>query len=180
MDKRELSYIKGDIGYICIGKEQWAMVDADDFDRVNSILWCAHYCESTNSCYAINRKYCEIKGARKIIRMHRFVMNCPDDKFIDHIKHNTLDNRKSQLRVVTKSQNAMNIRSNNKSSGHTGVSWNKRENKWRSYIKINGYQKHLGYFIDKDDAIKARKDAEEKYFGEFSYDNSVNKQLEKM
>ena len=63
------------------------------------------------------------------------------------------------------------IRSNN-SSGVTGVGWSKKNNKWRARITLNNKEYHLGYFDDKNDAIKARKEAENKYFGEFSYENS--------
>ena len=63
------------------------------------------------------------------------------------------------------------IQSNN-TSGVVGVSWDKRASKWISYIKINGKQIYLGAYNDKNDAIAARKAGEEKYFGEWSYDNS--------
>ena len=63
------------------------------------------------------------------------------------------------------------LQSNN-TSGIAGVGWHKSSNKWMAYIAINKKQIHLGLFSKKEDAIKARKEAEEKYFGEFSYDNS--------
>lgn len=112
----------------------------------------------------------------RTIRLHRLLMNCPDDKVVDHINGNPLDNRKSNLRVVTQQQNMMNQkqRSNN-NSGITGVSYCKRLNNWRSEICVNGKSIVLGYFDNFDDAVAARKSAEEKYFGEYSYDNSRNK-----
>ena len=54
------------------------------------------------------------------------------------------------------------IRSDNV-SGHKGVRWNKQSNKWVAYIQVHKEQIHLGSFLDKDDAIKARKEAEKKY-----------------
>jgi hypothetical protein len=63
------------------------------------------------------------------------------------------------------------LRSNNK-SGVTGVIWHRRSSKWRAFIRINGKQIELGLFDRFEDAVVARKEAEEKYFGEFSYDNS--------
>ena len=100
----------------------------------------------------------------------------PDAIEVDH-KHgeNTKnDNRKSNLRICTSSQNNMNrkIFSNNK-SGCTGVIWNKDTNKWIAYITVNKKRIHLGSFINFKDAKQARKEAEEKYFGEWSYNNSV-------
>ena len=84
---------------------------------------------------------------------------------IDHINRDVLDNRKTNLRFVTHSQNIINakIQSNNK-SGHKGVSWAKHMNKWRAQIKDNGKTKHLGYFLNIKDAIKIRKIKEQEYY----------------
>jgi hypothetical protein len=62
----------------------------------------------------------------------------------------------------------------NNTSGVTGVGWNKDSQKWCAYICKNYEQIHLGYFDNFDDAVRARKDAEEKYFGEYAYDYSQN------
>lgn len=72
---------------------------------------------------------------------------------IDHINRNKTDNMISNLRLATKSQNAQNttICSINK-SGYKGVSWCKRENKWRACIKLNGKYKSLGYHLTKEQA----------------------------
>lgn len=104
-------------------------------------------------------------------------MGMPDICFdIDHIHGDKTrnDNRKSNLRIVTKSQNSMNkkIMSNN-TSGVTGVGRNKSKKRWTAYIVVNNKQINLGVFDDINDAIKSRKAAEEKYFGEYSYDNSM-------
>ena len=108
------------------------------------------------------------------IKLHRYIMNCPEDMVVDHINHNTLDNRKENLRICTKKQNERNIklRSNNV-SGYTGVGFHKETNKWRAYIQKDNKLITLGLFKNKKDAIKARKEAEKKYFGEFrnKYDN---------
>lgn len=53
------------------------------------------------------------------IKMHRFIMSCPRDKVVDHINHNTLDNREYNLRVVTQFENNQNQRNNK--SGISGV-----------------------------------------------------------
>jgi len=71
------------------------------------------------------------------------------------------------------SQNSMNqITKSNNMSGTKGVNWHKSKNKWRAFIGVKGKHIHLGLFENFDDAVKARKEAEKKYFGEFSYDNS--------
>ena len=60
----------------------------------------------------------------------------------------------------------------NNNSGVTGVSWHKRDNIWEARITLNKKQIYLGRFENFEDAIKARKEAEEKYFGEYAYDYS--------
>ena len=97
-------------------------------------------------------------------------MNCPDGMVVDHINLNPLNNRKSNLRICTKQQNEMNrpTRSHN-TSGVTGVSKHKQTNKWRAYIEYNQKYIHLGLFNTKEEAIKARKEAELKYFGKYRY-----------
>lgn len=110
-----------------------------------------------------------------IFSFHRIVTDCPDDLVPDHIngKDSRFDNRKCNLRLTTTSQNNMNkgLRINN-TSGVTGVNFDKRLQQWRSRIGVNKETIELGYFDKFEDAVKARKEAEEKYFGEFSYDNS--------
>tara|TARA_R110000787_G_scaffold257554_1_gene362724 strand:- start:18 stop:554 length:537 start_codon:yes stop_codon:yes gene_type:complete len=83
---------------------------------------------------------------------------------IDHINRVKSDNRISNLRSVTHSENLRNASMpSTNTSGHVGVFWLKNRSKWRAYIKINQKQINLGVFPDKDDAIKARKVAEAKY-----------------
>ena len=71
----------------------------------------------------------------------------------------------------------------NNTSGEKGVYWNKKANKWQANIQVNNVLKHLGLFMDKNEAAKVRKQAEEKYFGEYAYkekeieDININKQI---
>ncbi len=79
---------------------------------------------------------------------------------IDHINHIRNDNRLCNLREVTHKENTYNqsIRTNNK-SGAVGVMFDGSRNKWRAYIMVDGVQRFLGRFKQKQDAIKARKEA---------------------
>jgi len=80
---------------------------------------------------------------------------------IDHINGNPSDNRIKNLRVVTAKENSKNLKKSIKNtSGTMGVYWYKRDCVWTASIKINGKNKHLGYFEKKSDAIFARKLAE--------------------
>lgn len=140
--------------------------DLEDYDLIKD------YCWSFGSADVVNSG-----SYGKHIMLHRLIMGVLDNNNVDvdHIKHNRYDNRKSQLRIVTNSQNQMNkgIRSNN-TSGVTGVYWVKSRNEWLAIITKDNKTHNLGYYKNKEDAIKARKEAEEKYFGEYSYDNSMN------
>lgn len=99
-------------------------------------------------------------------------------KYIDHIDGNTSNNNISNIRKCTHQENMRNskIKSNN-TSGITGVLWHKVHSKWCARIKINKENIELGLFINKSDAIKARKEAEIKYFGEFRYNKAGINQL---
>lgn len=140
--------------------------DKEDYDKIKDYHW------SFGTKGSVTTKF---NG--KIILLHRLIMGV--EKFedqIDHIQHKRYDNRKSQLRIVDNSKNGMNngIQINNK-SGCTGVFYDVRNNKYMAYITVNNQTMYLGYFDTKEEAVKIRKEAEEKYFGEYSYDNSMSK-----
>lgn len=130
--------------------------DLDDYDKIKCDCW-----NETPFGYITNSN-----GSF----MHRLIMNCENGLVIDHINHNKRDNRKNNLRACTQMENNLNtgIKSTN-TSGKTGVQWEKRFNKWRSRIIYNGKDIHLGLFDNYEDAVKAREDAEIKYFKEFRY-----------
>ena len=133
-----------------------SLIDLEDVNRVSQYKWCISH--NYVLCRELN------------VRLHCFLMcNTNEELVVDHINRNTLDNRKENLRLATMQQNAMNrsVQPNN-TSGIPGVSWRKDRNKWRAFITINGKQKALGLYENKEDAIAARKLAEEKYFGEFA------------
>ncbi len=88
---------------------------------------------------------------------------------IDHKDRDRTNNRIKNLRLASESENGANCSlSKANTSGHKGVMWYKRHSKWVSQIRVNRKLLGLGYFTDINDAIKARVDAELKYFGEFS------------
>lgn len=102
--------------------------------------------------------------------MHREIMGVTDRKMkVDHIHHDTLDNRKESLRVCTHSQNLRNRKgpAKNGTSGFRGVSWFKRDSVWHAQIRIGAKNIHLGYFANKLDAAAASAAANIKYFGEY-------------
>ncbi len=149
------------ISYTTKGKEFY--FDLEDYDLIKDYCW-----------YINNDGYVCTNSNNIAIRMHNVIMNFKSD--IDHIHHKKYGNRKSESRIVTRSQNQMNCKlSSNNTSGVTGVSFDKAVNKWLAYITVNKKQIKLGRYKYFNDAVKARKEAKEKYFGEYSYDNSIKK-----
>ena len=101
-------------------------------------------------------------------------MNCPDDLLIDHINKNPLDNRRINLRICNKSQNAMNSKiASNNTSGFRGVKWYKPGQKWYVSIKVMRKDIYLGLFKNKKDGAIAYNKAAKEYYGEFAYLNKV-------
>ena len=157
------------IGYDCNGNEFY--FDLEDYDKIKDYCW-----SIANDGYiktTVHYKNENGKDKKRSVLMHRIIMNNPDKKLcIDHINGASTrnDNRKTNLRIVTYSQNLMNkgTISSNK-SGITGIYWDKTNNKWIASITINKKHIALGRFNDFDEAVKARKKAEEKYFGEYAY-----------
>ena len=135
---------------IQLTQNQQTLVDNDDYEELMKYIW--HAQKDKNIFYAVGRN----KESRKSLRMHRLIMDCPQGMVVDHINHDTLDNRKENLRVVTKTQNNKNrsISKNNK-SGYKGVCWSKRAKKWMASITNDGVQIHIGYFHCADEAYKA-------------------------
>lgn len=140
-------------------KESEMLVDLDVWND-----WASIYCWHLNANgYAATR----YNGKNTIFHDIAFPSR-PKGQLVDHISGNRLDNRVENLRIVNRQQNRTNsgIRSNN-TSGHTGVTWDKSKRKWVAQIQIGGKTKHLGRYTDIEKAIKARTEAEEKYFGEY-------------
>ncbi len=152
------------ISYIIIRNKQnvdiaEVIVDTEDIDRIIKYKW-------TIGTWG----YAGTTIDNKSVLLHRFVLNEYDKNRIpDHINRNVLDNRKCNLRIADKSDNAANSKVNsNNTSGVKGISWSKEVNGWRAYITRHKHRYELGIFKDKEKAIEARLDAEKKYFGEFA------------
>lgn len=148
------------------------IIDIEDYDCVSNYCWSGvSGRKAVNGCYFCARK--SRKEDHKLMMLHNYIWiihngDIPKGKFIDHIDRNPANCRLLNLRLCDKSTNAINsgLKANNK-TGITGVCWDNRVNKWRAYINFNGKRKELGLYKDKEDAIKARKEAEIIYHKEF-------------
>ena len=135
-----------------------AKVDDEDFELLRKYRW-----RENDEGYAARSS----KGAT--YQMHRLIMRASRGVMIDHINNKPLDNRKANLRLCTNAQNQMNRgKQSNNTSGYKGVSWEKRQKKWRACIEVAGKAISIGYFKDKLQAHEAYKEAAKKYHGEFA------------
>ena len=134
----------------------YTIVDEDDMILFEDNCYCAHI--GNTSIYVYNGK--NNNDLHRVIAQ-RVYGNIPSDKEVDHINGCSLDNRRSNLRIVTRSENMKNgkKRSNNR-SGVAGVCWHKAMGKWRAQIKSQGRQIHLGCYDTLEDAKTARLAAE--------------------
>jgi hypothetical protein len=145
---------------------QNAIVDTADFEWLGRWNWVAKWNGHTRSFYV------ERRGN---IRMHRLILDCKSGEQGDHRNHDTLDNRRGNLRKCTQADNSHNQpkRRNNK-SGFKGVSyygWHRITPKWLACIKPNSKSISIGYFDTPEEAARAYDKVAKKLFGEFAHLN---------
>ena len=150
------------IGYTKKGEEFY--FDLEDYDLIKDYHWKVH--RGYISCHKWNP---QTKSDNQV-KMHRLIMGLKDNKDysgcqIDHINHNKVDNRKENLRVVNNTQNSWNKAVWREDGSKIGVRLER--GKWLASITINGKMIKLGKYEKYDDAVKARIDAEKKYWGEY-------------
>lgn len=139
-----------------------AIVDEEDYERVSKLRW--HF----NSGYARrNRKRDD--GSFTCQFMARFIMGEPAEMLVEHRSTNTLDNRKSNLRLATPSQNKCNQGPDcRNTSGFKGVYWHRGIKRWVATIKFQGQRKALGCFDSAEEASHRYKTAALSIHGEFA------------
>lgn len=148
-----------------------ALVDDCDYDYLNKFKWCAH--RSGGNIYAERW----IKGENRHIKMHREILGPPDGMDIDHANHNTLDNRRCNIRICTRSQNIANTehvkKLLRKTSRYRGVSKVANYNKWKATGYYMNKSIYLGSYQNEMDAAIAYNNFMIKTFGEFAILNII-------
>jgi hypothetical protein len=140
------------------------IIDLDDVEKCKEYKWYLKTNKDNDKKYAIN------KNGNKTIYMHNHIFGfIEENKEVDHIDSNGLNNKKENLRISTHQQNGFNCKlAKNNKSGITGVYERIVNGKWCATIKANNKKIHLGDYANKTDAIIARLKAEKEYFGVFA------------
>jgi len=170
-ESREQVDVEAPMKTILLTQGQVALVDDDDYEMVVAFRWYAQWQPKAETFYAV-RHAPRVNGKQTTILMHRSIMQ-PDSGFeIDHRNHDGLDNRRSNLRVATGGQNQGNQRPQlGRTSRFKGVYFDKRNQKWRAQIMVDGRKRHLGRFTDETNAARAYDAAALTHFGEFALVN---------
>lgn len=145
------------------------IVDEADYDWLAQWSWIYKPTRDTDNGYAQTTWY---NPSKVTIVMARLIMNTPKGMFTDHINGNTLDNRRCNLRVCTRTENGRNRKKHkNSKSKYKGVYLEGR--KWRVQIRVNKKLVNVGTFDSEIEAAKAYNEAALKYFGEFAKCNLI-------
>lgn len=142
-----------------------ALIDLEDYEKVK---------EFRLHQSIIGSNYKRIRTNTGIKLVYFIVGKAPGGLYIDHINRNTSDNRKCNLRFVTRSQNGMNRSKHNKTTSiFKGVHWDKSRNKWKVEIKLNQICKHVGRFDEEEEAAEAYNRKAKELFGEYAALNII-------
>jgi hypothetical protein len=153
--------------YIPLTRHKRAIVDDDDYLELSKHKWSF---VNAQTGYAMRMPH------KECIYMHRVIMNCPPNKIVDHINHNTLDNRKKNMRICTRKNNQqhMKLRVDN-TSGYIGV-WhipNNKSHPWRAGTFSHGKCIPIGNFATKIEAARARDIAAKQKYGAYATLNNI-------
>lgn len=162
--------VEGDIARMFLTRRDGTIIetifDAEDVLKVQShpYRWGVHYERRIGNFYVVS----VIRDGNKYrqVRLHRFITNCPEGYVPDHINHNTLDNRKSNLRIVPQAVNLQNKNGAYKSSksGVRGVYWHKVTGKWYARVCLNGKEVYGELFANFEDACRAVNEARKRIY----------------
>jgi len=160
---------------IPLTRGKYAIVDPEDFDRLNKYEW---YVYPGHKTFYAARSYRKKDGRRGRLPMHSQIIKVPDGLLVDHINQNGWDNRKANLRPATAAQNSINrakYKDRTYGSKYKGVTWQCKYNRWKVQIVTNRKVIYLGSFKDEVEAAKAYDEAAKKYHGEFASLNFATK-----
>jgi hypothetical protein len=161
---------------IRLTKGRVTVVDDDDYEWLSQYKWQTLQ-RADGSVAAMRKTSSREPSSKRTVFMHRAITKAAPDMVVDHINHDTLDNRKCNLRVCTDSQNTKNCKaSKSNTSGYKGVSRYVDGKRWFAQITVNWKHFHLGIFDNKHDAARAYNEAAIIYHGDFCYLNHITEE----
>lgn len=140
-----------------------AVVDRADLELVSGYAWYAH--KARNTWYA--RTDIGTRKIRHRVYLHRLLAGVEGAE-VDHENGNGLDNRRSNLRVASRSLNAANTPGRGGASRFKGVAWDASKGRWVASVMVNKHRLHLGRYDSEDDAARAYDAGALRHFGEFA------------
>jgi hypothetical protein len=156
--------VEGDVAFVPLSNGQEAIIDAADLHLVDGWNWAAKVRPWTT--YAGRTAY--DGNAKTDVKLHRIILGASGAQIVDHKNGNGLDNRRTNLRIVTASQNAQNAaKRKDNSSGCKGVGFHKKIGLWEAYINASGKRLNLGYHASPEQANAAYLKASAEMHGEF-------------
>lgn len=142
-------------------KDTYTIVDDEDYGELSRWAWAYHkngYAHRGTSSWGKSLKF----------YMHREIMGAADGQDVDHINGNKLDNRKSNLRLCSRSQNMANAPGRGVTSRYKGVGWDRSRGKWHAKIMVDYKTINLGRFDSEIEAARAYDAAALRYFGSYA------------
>ena len=145
-----------------------ALIDLEDVEKIKQFSWYSHRNYAETSIFGKGNFY-----------LHRYILNGLNSYIhIDHKNHNTLDNRKDNLRLCSNTENHWNMKKVKiGTSKYKGVSWFTKHGKWKSQICCKSKRFNLGLFTNEEEAALAYNKKAKELFGEFAYLNVVKPKL---
>ena len=146
------------------GTELFTLIDTNDLEKVIShpYKWHAYYSPGMKSYYCRSNTH-GIKNST--IHLHRYLLDLNNkSEVVDHQNHDTLDNRRSNLKPMIHYENLQNrTRRKESYTGIRNVTWDDVQKKYRVRIGLKGKRIYIGRFEDIKDAEKAAIEAMKKY-----------------
>jgi len=161
---------------IYLGESKWVILDQKDYYRLSGFKW---YVNGNGVNFYAFRNMVVGPGLTRMKSMHRDIMNAPKGILVDHRNHDTLDNRSSNLRLATHSQNTCNKQNKRAgcSSQYRGVSFDRKRKYWNVQVVLEGKYVFFGRYKSESEAARAYDEAARKYHGEFARLNFPEPQI---